>query len=121
MTRSVVEVYRPTSTTAFRQGRKHGAETGVPGGELQGFSLTSLVKALLVRRLVLWLYEAPLPAMVGTPSDMTPRAPRLPTAGVQDAGQQGVRPAAPQQQGIRPPAPYSAVCDNRSSRFRRRQ
>ncbi|KAI8513959.1 hypothetical protein Bbelb_082830 [Branchiostoma belcheri] len=41
---SVVEVYRPTSTTAFRQGRKHGAETGVPGGELQGFSLTSLVK-----------------------------------------------------------------------------
>ncbi|KAI8491834.1 Ankyrin repeat domain-containing protein 60 [Branchiostoma belcheri] len=77
---SVVEVYRPTSTTAFRQGRKHGAETGVPGGELQGFSLTSLVK---------------------------------------DAGQQGVRPAAPQQQGIRPPASYSAVCDNRSSRFRR--
>ncbi|KAI8482813.1 hypothetical protein Bbelb_394750 [Branchiostoma belcheri] len=39
--RSVVEVYRPTSTTAFRQGRKHGAETGVPGGELQGFSLTT--------------------------------------------------------------------------------
>ncbi|KAI8519536.1 hypothetical protein Bbelb_027930 [Branchiostoma belcheri] len=48
---------------------------------------------------------------------MTPRAPRLPTAGMQDAGQQGVRPAAPQQQGIRPPAPYSAVCDNCSSRW----
>ncbi|KAI8516224.1 hypothetical protein Bbelb_048050 [Branchiostoma belcheri] len=45
---SVVEVYRPTSTTAFRQGRKHGAETGLPGGELQGFSLTSLVKVWLV-------------------------------------------------------------------------
>ncbi|KAI8516226.1 hypothetical protein Bbelb_048070 [Branchiostoma belcheri] len=47
---------------------------------------------------------------------MTPRAPRLPTAGMQDAGQQEVRPAVPQQQGIRLPAPYSAVCDNRSSR-----